>query len=383
MSLQFVLRSILLSLIPLSLTACNKQHENFLILPGIVETQEVRLSSKVGGRVDKVLVNEGDIAEAGQQLVVLDAAELNAKREQLIAQQDLFQAKLDLLCNGPLPEQVLAARAGLDIAEAQLKRLKAGSRSEEVQMARFQTASSQAESERAVSEYNRLKALAASNTISQSDLDTARAAMLRATSQVSSSAKNLELLINGARPEDIEEAQAHVEKMRADYDLIKRGARDEERRQAKAQVDEVVARIDELDVQLRECTITSPQRCRIEIVAIRRGDVVAPNMPVLRVLYDEDLWVKAYVPETQLAEIKLNQSVKVTHDGSNEEFEGHVSNISNISEFTPRNVQSPDERHNQVFGIKVLVDGAKGIFKSGMAATIRIPVETPVTATSP
>ena len=92
-------------------------------------------------------------------------------------------------------------------------------------------------------------------------------------------------------------------------------------------------------------------------------------------LYDEDLWVKAYVPETQLAQVKLNQAVKVTHDGSREQFDGHVSHIASISEFTPRNVQSPDERHNQVFGIKVLVKGAKGVFKSGMAATIRIPNE--------
>ncbi len=355
------------------LPACVQTDPSVMVLPGIVESQEVRLSSKVGGRVEQVLVSEGDVVESGQPLVVLDSAELNAKRAQLAAQQDLYQAKLDLLCNGPLPEQVAAARAGLDMAGAQLKRLETGARAEELQMAKYESEMWSAESERAMAEFNRLKSLAAANSISQAELDTAKAAMLRAKSQLSSSMKNLEMLQNGARIEDLTEARAQVDKMHADYDLIKRGARDEERRQAKAQVDEVIARLQELDVQLNECTVAAPQRCTVEVIAIRRGDLVAPSTPVVRVLYDEDLWIKAYVPETQLANVKLNQTVTVTHDGSPNEYTGKISHISNISEFTPRNVQSPDERHNQVFGIKVLIQDARGIFKSGMAAAIRIP----------
>ncbi len=84
-----------------------------------------------------------------------------------------------------------------------------------------------------------------------------------------------------------------------------------------------------------------PQRLQRRVIAIRRGDVVAPNQPVVRVLYDEDLWIKAYVPETQLALVKLNGIVEVTHDGSKKVYQGKVSHIANISEFTPRNVQSP------------------------------------------
>ena len=180
------------------------------------------------------------------------------------------------------------------------------------------------------------------------------------------------MLNNGTRVEDLSEAKASVAKMRSDYELIKRGAREEELRQAKAQVSEVVARIRELDTQLAECSILAPDRCLVEVIGIRHGDMAPPNVPVIRVLYEGDQWVKAYLPETQLALIKLNQQVVVTHDGSNQEYEGQVSHISNISEFTPRNVQSPDERHHQVFGIKVLVKNADGVFKSGMAASIRI-----------
>ena len=113
----------------------------------------------------------------------------------------------------------------------------------------------------------------------------------------------------------------------------------------------------------------------MEVIGIRHGDFVPPNVPVIRVLYEGDQWIKAYVPETQLAFIQLNQKVVVTHDGSTREYAGQVSHIANISEFTPRNVQSPDERHHQVFGIKVLVKDAAGVFKSGMAASIRVREE--------
>ena len=361
------------SFIAILISGCHQTGSTTLALPGIVETQEVHLSSKVGGRVEKVLVREGDIVEAGKLLVSLDCAELNAKRAQLSAQQELFQAKLDLLCNGPLPEQITAAQSTLQMSESRLKRLETGARSEEIEIAKYESEMWAAEYDRALAEYNRLKSLVVANSISQTELDTAKAALLKAKSQASSSAKNLEMLVKGARVEDLDEARSQVAKYRADFDLIKRGSRDEEIRQAKAQVDEVVARIAELDAQLAECSILAPERCRIEVIAVRHGDMATPNAPVMRVLYDGDLWVKAYVPETQLARVQLNQAVTVTHDGSKQEYAGIVSHIANISEFTPRNVQSPDERHNQVFAIKVLLKDAAGVFKSGMAASIRIP----------
>ena len=363
--------SIVASLHVCCFLGCSPSTSRPLVLPGIVETQEVRLSSKVGGRVERVFVNEGDLVEAGQKLVQLDSAELEARRAQLVAQQELFQAKLDLLCNGPLPEQIAAAKAAVEMSEARLQKLQSGWRSEELEMAKYQSEMWNAEVDRATREYKRLETVQGNATISLTELDAAKAAMLRAKSQADSSKKQWEMMVNGSRIEDVSEAKASVAKMQADYELIKRGAREEEIRQAKAQVAEVMARVRELDTQLSECLITAPAQCLVEVVGIRRGDMAPPNVPVLRVLYESDIWVKAYVPETQLGLIQLHQKVSVTHDGSNREFVGEVIHIANISEFTPRNVQSPDERHHQVFGIKVRIQDAAGEFKSGMAATIR------------
>src|SRR5262249_26344704 len=142
-----------------------------------------------------------------------------------------------------------------------------------------------------------------------------------------------------------------------------------------ARLAESEAKLREIRANLREARVTVPKRAVIEVLAVRKGDLIPPNQPILRVLYAEDLWVKVYVPETDLGKVRLNQKVDVTIDSHpGRRFEGTVMQIASISEFTPRNVQSADERRHQVFGIKVRVDNALGIFKSGMAAEVRLPL---------
>jgi multidrug resistance efflux pump len=113
----------------------------------------------------------------------------------------------------------------------------------------------------------------------------------------------------------------------------------------------------------------------VEVLAVRKGDLVPPNQPVLRVLRAEDLWVRVYVPETELGKVTLNQAAEVTIDAyPDRRFDGTVMQIASESEFTPRNVQSADERRHQVFGLKVRVADPRGVFKSGMAAEVTLPL---------
>jgi len=114
----------------------------------------------------------------------------------------------------------------------------------------------------------------------------------------------------------------------------------------------------------------------VEVLGVRKGDVVAPNQPIVRVLRADDLWVKVYVPETKLGMIHLDQQVSVTVDSHpGKQFQGTVRQIATESEFTPRNIQSPDERRFQVFGVKVRVSNPDGVFKSGMAAEVTVPLQ--------
>ena len=109
---------------------------------------------------------------------------------------------------------------------------------------------------------------------------------------------------------------------------------------------------------------------------MRKGDLVPASQPVVRVLRARDLWVRVYVPETDLGKVVNGQTVSVTVDAySDRQFTGRIIQIAAESEFTPRNVQSVDERRHQVFGMKIRVDDPQGVFKAGMAAEVTIPLK--------
>jgi multidrug resistance efflux pump len=128
-----------------------------------------------------------------------------------------------------------------------------------------------------------------------------------------------------------------------------------------------------MDAQLGECELKTPADAVVETVSIRPGDLVPPGRIVLSLLEPTQLWVKIYVPETDLARLRLGQSAQVTVDSfPGRGFTGHVGQIASQGEFLPRNVQTREDREHQVFGVKVYVDNAQAVLKSGMAATVRL-----------
>lgn len=290
-----------------------------LQLPGVVEIQEVRLGSKIGGRVAEVLVREGDIAEPGQLLVRFAVPELEAQRQQ--------------------QEGRLAA------AEATLLRTKNGSRPEEIRQAQSDLESNEADFKQAEDDFARVEHLFKALTLTRADLDSARANRDRFKGRVASSRAHFEMMQIGSRPEDITLAEANVVEARG--------------------------KLLEINANLEEAKVIAPERAMVEVVAVRQGDLVTPHTPVVRVLRAADLWVRVYVPETQLGRVRLDQQVTATIDAyPGRRFAGTVFQIANESEYTPRNVQSLEERRYQVFGVKVRVDDHEGIFKAGMAAKI-------------
>ena len=136
-------------------------------------------------------------------------------------------------------------------------------------------------------------------------------------------------------------------------------------------VTEIDGKLAELDVMRAERTVIAPEKCVVQTVAVRPGDIAMANRPVVLVLRAADMWVKAYISEVELGRIKLGQKVAVTIDTyPNQRFNGEVIYISPQSEFTPRNVQTVEERRHQVFAVKVRVKDPQGVFKAGMAADV-------------
>jgi multidrug resistance efflux pump len=346
-----------------------------LRLPGVVEIQEVRLGPRVSGRVREVLVQEGDTVEAEKVVVRLEAPELKAQHEQAVARLHDAEALLDKAHRGPRQREKDAAEALVRAAEARLERLEKGNREEDKRAAEADFKAAEVDLQLAREQMDRARRLLDSGAGGQEEYDNAKRAHERAQRRVQAARARHELMQKGARPEDIREARADLEQARANWRLLLEGTRSEDIASAEARVAEAQGRVRELETLLGELEVRAPEPAVVEVVAVRRGDLVTANQSIVRVLRTSDLWVKVFVPETEMGRVRLHEKVELTVDGyPGRRFAGEVFHIAAESEFTPRNVQSVDERRHQVFGVRVRVADPKGVFKSGMAAEVLLPV---------
>jgi len=340
---------------------------------GFIETDEIRLGSRVGGRVKRVLAAEGQAVKAGDVLVELEPFDLLERRAEAEKQLDAKKAEFDRLRAGFREEEKAQARAHRDQLAARLEKLKNGPREQEIRAAEAQVKLAEAEVELAQREFNRLRALVRTSASTQEELD--RAANVLKTNQQRLLVRNeeLSLLKAGTRPEEIEEAKAQLQEAEAALKLRLEGYRPEEVAQAKAAVGAAQAALDALDRQLEELKIRAPGPTAVEALDLQPGDLVAPNAPVIALVDQRNLWVRAYVPENRLT-VQLGQDVAVTTDSfPGERFAARVTFIARQAEFTPGNVQTPEERSKQVFRIKVQLDEGLDRMRPGMAADVWLP----------
>ena len=234
-----------------------------------------------------------------------------------------------------IDRQIAEQRAAIDAARAQLAKAIAGPRSEEIAKA----AAVAANDER---ERRRIAALYAAGVVPKQMLDDV-------TTKAKTSADDLRILEQGTRKEDIAALRAQVEQ--------------QERRLAV------------LLKQRAESEVKSTVAGTVQSFGLRPGDLVAANQPVAEILEPSQLWVRVYVPETQLGLVRVDQPVRVRVDTfPNHWFRGHVATISSRGEYTPRNVQTRAQRAEQVFGVKVLLDPDARLH-AGMAAEVDLGVK--------
>ena len=232
--------------------------------------------------------------------------------------------------------QASRARAAAQLAEA-----KAGPRPEEIAATKADWEAQVAQADFLRAEAKRAEELFAQKTISSAERDAA-----------ASRANALDKTVAAAK---------------ARYDLLLAGTRSEQLDQARAQ-------LDALDAQLDEMKIAAPANSVLEVLGVKPGDVLAPNQEVATLLLTNHTWVRVYVPETWLGKIQLGDTLLVRVDSwPGKDFCGTVEQIAGRAEFTPRNVQTVEERVKQVFGIKVRLDGSTGELRAGMAADVFFP----------
>lgn len=339
---------------------------------GFVEADEIRLGSRVGGRVKAVRAVEGAAVRAGDVLVELEPFDLAERRASVAANLASRRAEHERLVAGSRPEEIAQAKARLAQAAARVDRLVHGPRRQEIDAARAQAELAQAQAELAKKTFERTKSLVGKGA-SEEDLDRATEAVAAAEATLRVRRLDLAVLEEGSRPEDVEAAKAQGAEAAAALELLVKGARAEDVAAAKAAVDAAVATLAALDRQVEELTIRAPVAATVDAVDLREGDLVGPNAPVLSLIDGSRLWVRAYVPEDRL-DLKTGAELPVSVDAfPGRRFKAHLSFVASQGEFTPGNVQTPQERAKQVFRVKVQLDEGLDVLRPGMSADVWLP----------
>lgn len=311
----------------LALAACNGNENGPARASGYVEATDVRVAADAGGRILELAVNEGDRVSKGALLAKLDTSDVELALQR--------------------------ARAERDQAVAQLRLLEAGARAEDVRQASAQVQSASAEVEAAraelvaaESDLQRFEALLQANAGSRKQRDDAKARRDVAQARLAAAE---------------ERARAAGETLAR----LKAGARPEEIAAARARVAAADAQIAALEKTAADGVLTSPVSGVVTARTARAGEVVARGTPIVTITDLDEAWANVYVDEPIVPLLKLGQPATLVTDAG-QRLQGTITFISPRAEFTPRNVQTAEERSKLVYRIKVTVDNREGILKPGM-----------------
>ena len=290
---------------------------------GTIEAVEVNVAAKVGGQVQSRPVDEGSRVKPGDILAVVDHAALDIQLRQAEAGVDLAKAELVLLRNGARQEDIRQAEAALSQAEANLRV--------------------------AADDARRMRALAASGSVTPKQRDDAEARLTVAEAQRRAADEALAKMRRLARPEEIDAAEARLAQAVAAADLLRK--------------------------TIADCTVLAPSAGVVTRKAVEPGEFVSPGSTVVTVSELDSVHVMIYVTEKELGQVRLGDAAEVSIDAfPGRGFPGKVTYISPEAEFTPKNIQTKEDRVKLVFGVKVEIENKEGLLKPGLPAdaTIRV-----------
>jgi HlyD family secretion protein len=346
---------------------------NNLTASGTVEVNEVKVGSKIGGRITEVLIQEGQQVKAGQPLVRFDIADLQAEKLSLNARIAELSAEVEKLENGFRKEEKDAAEAEVRKAQAILEQLRNGSRPQEIAQVQAEISAAESDLFNSESSFTRIDKIFSEGYQSKQVRDDAETRVKLNKSRLEALRQRLSLLQEGTRYEEIKTAEQNYQAALARAELLRAGTRKEDIAAAKARLDAAKAALAQLNVRVAEGEILSPADSRVEVVRVRPGDIIVAGNPIAKLLEPNQIWVRVYIPHTDIGKVRVGQTATINVDSfANKTFSGVVSQIAGEAEFYPRNVQTRTDREHQVFAIKVNIDDKDGSLKSGMSADVVI-----------
>jgi HlyD family secretion protein len=302
--------------------------EDALRVSGYVEATEIQVASEVGGRIVELRVAEGDRVSAGDLIAQLDTQDTELQVQRLRAERASADAQLRLLRAGSRVEDIRQAEAQVRAAEAEVTAIDAELRAAELDLERFDS-------------------LLKANAGSRKQRDDAQARVEVARERQRS-------------------AQARVGAAREVAARLRAGPRREELEAAAARVAVIDSQIATHQKGINDARLTTPTAGVVTQTLNDKGELVARGAPVVVVTDLDNAWANLFVPETMVPRIRLGQAATVYTDAGGAGIPGKVTFISPRAEFTPRNVQTAEERSKLVYRIKVAVDNREGILKQGM-----------------
>lgn len=304
------------------LWACgNGNGENIIEESGTIEATEAVISSEVSGTIEEIRIDEGGKAEKSDTILIIDHEHLDIQLSQAEAAKELAKAKLDLVLNGARREDIKQAEEQLALAKANYK--SAENDKERYEKLYEEQAITKKQYEDAVTRYDVTQA------------------------QVNQTEANLEKVKNISRPEEIAQARASYNQTEANAALIKK--------------------------QIRDSYVTAPSSGYIVNTFVEAGETVSPMTSLVKLADLSTVELVIYIAEPDLGRVKLGQRAEVTTDTYKDKiYTGIVSYISPEAEFTPKNIQTKDERTKLVFAVKIEVPNPNQELKDGMPADAKV-----------
>ena len=327
---------IFLAAFVLAAAACNqKPPADRVRVSGQVEATDVQVAPQVGGRLVDLRVAEGDRVRAGDVLAALDTADA-----------ELALARV---------------RADEQQAQAQLRLLQAGARPEDIRQAEAQSASARADVGAAAAE------------LASAEADVERFESLLAANSGSRKQRDDAVTRRDVAKERLQGAKDRVRAAEENLARLRAGARREEIDAARARVAAADAQIAAFEKAIHDATLLAPVGGIVTEKLADVGEMIAPRAPIVVVTDLDHAWANVYVDEPSVPRLRLGQTATLFTDAGGAGIAGTVSYISAKAEFTPRNVQTADERSKLVYRVKVSVDNKAGVLKSGMPVEAEIP----------
>ena len=357
-----------------------------IVLSGNIELTQVDIAFKTSGRLIERTVDEGANVQKGMVIARLD-------REQLLRQRETAQAALQT-AEAQLAESQSALQwqratmqadlqlrnADLATAQSRLLELKNGARPQEIQEAKEAVASAQSQYDQAKKDWDRAQTLYKNDDISTSQYDQAHTRFDGASSQLNQAKQRADLVFAGARSEDVESAASQVDRARASLKMGEANSIETQRREQDlvarhGDIDRAHAQIALIDTQLADTIASSPIDGVVLVKAADVGEVLAPGTSVVTVGDIDHPWLRAYIREQDLGRVKLGAATKVTTDSfPGKVYNGKVTYISSEAEFTPKQIQTAEERVKLVYKVKIEIDNPRHELKSNMPADAEISV---------